>query len=83
MHSRGRGWQEGVRDRGHAWQGVVCVAGKTIFAASGTYPTGMHPCLNCMFTLPTPIPTPISMKCTKATLGPIPMVIPMQSYYEN
>ena len=30
-------------------------------------------CLHC----PTPIPIPIPMKSTMATLGPIPMVIPM------
>ena len=35
------------------------------------------------FHCPTQIPTPIPVELTKASLGLIPMMIPMQSYYEN
>ena len=38
---------------------------------------------HCPTPIPIPIPTPIPMKWTKAPLGLIPMVIPMQSYYEK
>ena len=44
-------------------------------------------CLHCQTPIPTPIPTPIRiqipMKCTKATLELILIVIPMQSYNGN
>ena len=38
---------------------------------------------HCPTPIPILIPRPIPVKWTKAPLGPILMVIPMDSYYEN
>ena len=40
-------------------------------------------CLHCPTPMPIHILIPILILCRKAPPGPIPMVIPMQSYYEN
>ena len=40
-------------------------------------------CFHCPIPIPRPIPIPIPIVYRSAPLGPIPMVIPMDSSYEN
>ena len=40
-------------------------------------------CFHCLTPMLIHIPIPIPILCRKAPLGPIPMVILIQSYYEN